>query len=362
MSWICSDCGDKNNNNSLTICQCGHIETQIKKPLQKNAQNSNKFPKNKIPNIKLYKTTGIIIASILGSVIAGGFLLSRNFKQLGKEDAAKKTIIYSTVGFIILSILAYKAPTGWEHLLSVLALLQFVAIIAITQITQEHEIKTHLSKGGKLHSNWRALCISVIFIMFQFCLIELAIYFPSEQTERNCIEGNCDDGYGTLLFPNGGQYVGEFLGKKYNGQGTITFPDGKKYSGEWKKNTLHGQGTFDFGDGRTYTGEFKKGEMDGYGTLTYKDGTPWYIGDWKNGYKNGQGTMIYKNGRKYIGEWKNDKRKGQGVLLYKDGSTRYNGEWKNNLPDGYGIESKEGVEVNKGYWSKGDFIETQNSN
>ena len=38
-----------------------------------------------------------------------------------------------------------------------------------------------------------------------------------------CVQGNCDDGYGTLTLPDFYIYVGEFKGGKYNGQGTFTF-------------------------------------------------------------------------------------------------------------------------------------------
>ena len=69
--------------------------------------------------------------------------------------------------------------------------------------------------------------------------------------------------------------------------GTITFPSGSRYVGEFRDGKRTGQGTMSFLDGVKYKGK--------------------YEGKWKDGRKNGQGTETYPSGRKYEGEWKNNK-------------------------------------------------------
>ncbi len=60
-----------------------------------------------------------------------------------------------------------------------------------------------------------------------------------------CIKGDCNNGYGTYTYANGGKYVGEFKDGKRNGQGTFISADGKnKYVGEWKNDKIYGQGTW----------------------------------------------------------------------------------------------------------------------
>lgn len=70
-----------------------------------------------------------------------------------------------------------------------------------------------------------------------------------EQHFQECIDGNCEDGKGTMSY--------------YSNQ---------KYEGELKNGKRHGKGKIIYPDGRVCTGEFKWGERTGYGTMTYPDG------------------------------------------------------------------------------------------
>ncbi len=48
-----------------------------------------------------------------------------------------------------------------------------------------------------------------------------------------CIEGDCSNGYGTLVKPNGDQYVGNFKNGVYHGHGTLIGADGSEIKGNW---------------------------------------------------------------------------------------------------------------------------------
>jgi len=43
---------------------------------------------------------------------------------------------------------------------------------------------------------------------------------------------NCN---GTLFYPEGGTYEGDFLNGKHHGQGTMTFSDGTRYKGRMER-------------------------------------------------------------------------------------------------------------------------------
>lgn len=91
-----------------------------------------------------------------------------------------------------------------------------------------------------------------------------------------------------------------------SGYGTLTFPNGAKYVGEYKDNRPHGQGVRTFPDGQKQVGEFRDGKL------------------------NGQAIITFASGRKYVGECADDKRHGQGTLYDSNGSTVQSGTWAND--------------------------------
>ena len=99
-----------------------------------------------------------------------------------------------------------------------------------------------------------------------FILLVLLLFalFPSISLSE-CIEGNCQ-----------------------NGQGTITTPDGDKYVGEWKNGLKHGQGTYIYADGRKYEGEWNNGMRHGLGKVIDEKGVESKNGYWKNGSFKGE--------------------------------------------------------------------------
>ncbi|CAJ1443125.1 unnamed protein product [Effrenium voratum] len=48
-----------------------------------------------------------------------------------------------------------------------------------------------------------------------------------------------------------------------SGMGSMTWPDGSRYEGEYKNDFRHGQGTLTWPDGRKYKGQWANGKQDG---------------------------------------------------------------------------------------------------
>jgi SH3-like domain-containing protein len=151
-----------------------------------------------------------------------------------------------------------------------------------------------------------------------------------------CVQGDCHDGQGTVVLPDGRRYVGEFQDGIRTGRGLMTFPDGTKYLGDWQSDKPHGQGTLSSMGKFEYAGEFANGVREGQGTLETVDGKK-YIGQWQNDVPHGQGKIIYPDGTVFVGQFENGRRNGQGENTYKDG-TIYTGHWKEDLPNGLGTK------------------------
>ena len=88
------------------------------------------------------------------------------------------------------------------------------------------------------------------------------------------------EGLGSLTYPDGEKYVGEWKDGEKHGQGTYTYHHGFKYVGEWKDNKKHGQGTYTLTDGNRFEGEWKDGKP---WNLTIYDKNGIIIGKWVNG-------------------------------------------------------------------------------
>ncbi|MGD2099088.1 MAG: 2-isopropylmalate synthase [Desulfobacterales bacterium] len=184
--------------------------------------------------------------------------------------------------------------------------------------------------------------------MYMMIILLASFLSSSVVLADECIEGDCVNGYGTLLTTTGQKFIGHFKdgmrhgkgvfilpgGRKLEGtwqdneivEGTYTNPDGTRYVGQWKYRERNGHGELTFPDGRRYVGEFKSGQRHGQGTMWYPDGRK-YAGDFQFGERTGQGTMTYPDGREYTGGFQNGERSGQGTLTYPDGKT-LSGEFK----------------------------------
>ena len=78
--------------------------------------------------------------------------------------------------------------------------------------------------------------------------------------QTGCIEGNCENGYGTVVWDDGNKYIGNFKDGSLHGEGELTWAeDGEKWIGTWKNDKLEGKGEIIAWDGSTRVCEF-----DGY--------------------------------------------------------------------------------------------------
>ena len=76
---------------------------------------------------------------------------------------------------------------------------------------------------------------------FMLISILLLVCFLPINTFGGCIEGDCNDGYGTYVSLYGQRYVGEFKNGKNHGHGILTLPDGEKLVGEFRYGKFKGK-------------------------------------------------------------------------------------------------------------------------
>jgi hypothetical protein len=135
-------------------------------------------------------------------------------------------------------------------------------------------------------------------------------------------------GHGTLRWPNGDCYIGQFKHGKFHGQGAYSWGNSTspaKYEGEYRDGRKHGVGSF-VGPEASYKGDWRDGRPHGYGAShhprAYGED---YWGDWKDGKRHGRGTIAwygighcdsFKGGGGYYGDFKDNKFHGTGILTW----------------------------------------------
>ena len=160
-------------------------------------------------------------------------------------------------------------------------------------------------------------------------MLGLGLLFLSIQIFAQCIQGNCQNGYGTFSYKSGAKYMGDFKNGKIQGQGILHFSNGDKYIGQWNNQYRDGQGKLIYKNGDVYQGTFVKNAFHNKGILAYANGDR-YEGEFNNGSIEGEGTMAYANGSTYEGFWQGGLRHGQGTLV-KDGQVIKEGTWEEDL-------------------------------
>ena len=108
-------------------------------------------------------------------------------------------------------------------------------------------------------------------------------YIVGVSAQSNKASATVANGKGSVVWADGGYYVGEIKDGEKHGEGTMTLADGVTYAGQWKDDKQHGQGTYTSADGDTYVGQWKDGMQHGLGKATLADGEVGHDGEWENG-------------------------------------------------------------------------------
>jgi len=128
-----------------------------------------------------------------------------------------------------------------------------------------------------------------------------------------CINGNCINGDGTFIFPDGKKYTGQFINSTPNGEGTLFLKGGSKISGFFFKGKIE-EGKFTFPNGMKIIGRFNKDifreASDDERIIIFQDGPATYISP-----EGKRFAVLIKDGKFSVSE-------STTTHYYSDGSTR----------------------------------------
>lgn len=153
-------------------------------------------------------------------------------------------------------------------------------------------------------------------------------------------------GRGTMKWPDGRTYTGNFKNGLEDGYGECLMPNktlnrADCYQGHWKDGQIHGFGKFKYAAGEVYEGCFSEGQRHGYGMLSSgrqaRTSSSVFIGQWVHDRKTGYGVYDdITSGQKYMGMWVDDQRHGNTVVVTQHG-LYFEGTFKDNKMTGSGL-------------------------
>ena len=106
-----------------------------------------------------------------------------------------------------------------------------------------------------------------------------AFFLIQTSGSSNCVEGDCENGEGTYLYPNEDQYEGSWANGTKHGQGMYTWANGDFYNGPWEYDAKHGDEAFFQRANLTFDGSYYYGLMD-RGTIVIDDELTIRRGSW----------------------------------------------------------------------------------
>lgn len=124
--------------------------------------------KSKHYDYTLFKVSGIGVATFFGTVLAGGYLMYRNFKNLGKHAEAKQALIWSVVAIFAVIAIAFVLPEDLSSPSIGLTAAQVVVMIHLAKKFFSDALADHELHGGRVASNWLAFCVALLVLLILF--------------------------------------------------------------------------------------------------------------------------------------------------------------------------------------------------
>lgn len=143
-------------------------------------------PSGEIKTKKFYTSGWVIFATYLGGPLAGGYVMSKNFENLGNKEYAKKTLYIGAVStLVLLTTFALLPNSIMDKIPKRFFPIVYISIVYGLMVKyQDKTIKEQIASGAaKKYSGWKAsgigllsfIIIAVYFFMLIFLLPESII-------------------------------------------------------------------------------------------------------------------------------------------------------------------------------------------
>lgn len=135
---------------------------------------------------KIYTSKQIGIGTFFGGPLASGILIAKNYKLLGEDGAAKKSIYLGILTTLILGLFLYLAPNSLLDRIpnQLIPFINVGAVYLIIHFFLKDKINKHLSEGGEKESYWKVTGIGLL------CAVATILVFLIPIINKPPYEGN----------------------------------------------------------------------------------------------------------------------------------------------------------------------------
>ena len=142
--------------------------------------------KEAVSRVGLHTQKNIVAATFLGGPLAGGYLISRNFRILGNDDASEHSLLIAIIAAVLIfGNLVVLLPENFP--LIAIPIVSAAIVFYLVRSYQAQQIKEHLKKGDQKASPlWKAVGVGLIALVLslQFSVIvavaaeSVELFFP----------------------------------------------------------------------------------------------------------------------------------------------------------------------------------------
>lgn len=111
---------------------------------------------------KLYSVGSVVLATFLGSPVAGGAVMAINYKRVGRSIAALHAVVWTALVTTAIIAVAIILPDDVNIPNAVFFLPQIIAMYYFAKSLQGPVVEAHERLGGSLASAWGAAGIGVL--------------------------------------------------------------------------------------------------------------------------------------------------------------------------------------------------------
>jgi hypothetical protein len=114
------------------------------------------------PPYKLYSVGAIVLATFLGTPMAGGAIMALNYKRLGRPTAALHTLGWTTLATAMILAAGMMVPDEVHIPSGALVVPQIFVMYYLAKSLQGPLIEAHRRNSGRLASSWGAAGIGIL--------------------------------------------------------------------------------------------------------------------------------------------------------------------------------------------------------